>query len=205
MKHILSILIFALATGSFLIAGDMKSELAIGRSMIFDRNFNKALTHFEGLLAKEPNNLEAILGKIDALQGMGKTTEAGAFMQNKGASTADSLAAQAYLKMWQRDIPGAKSGADQALQQDPDHYMALYLKGYIAFREKKLDEAESLLKRSISANPNYSESYYLMGDIYRAKNDLTNLLKNWNKYLEMIPKQGSRFEYVNSMVQKLGS
>lgn len=206
MKHILGIFCFALAlTGPSLAAGDteVEQQLNQARGLLYDSKFQAALDKFSAVLTNHPQNLEARLGKMDALGGLRKLDEVEAFSKTKSESGPDGMVVTAHAKIWNRDMSGAKADLEKAIAADNGAYMAHYLLGYLKRRDRDYDGAIASLKKSLEANANYPETHYLLGEIYRAKGDTNKVIEHWNEYLGRIPRSGDRYDYVNSYLRRI--
>lgn len=200
--------VFMICLGSALIAGDPAEatrKVKQGRSLLFEQKYTEAQKKFEEVLADNADHLEALMGKIDALAGQRKLSQAGAIAKKKaGDAGAAGLILSANNKIWTRDFKGAEVDLKRALTRPGADYMAHFLLGYVRYRSRDLDGAIEHLTAAIEANEDFPESYYLLGDIYLKKSDSENMFKYWRPYLEKIPHAGSRYQYVVSTLQKLG-
>lgn len=176
-----------------------------GRALVCDRKYAEAQNAFESALVAAPGNLEATIGKIDALGYLRKLSDVEAFIASQFASDpAKATIAGAYLKIWKRDYDGAAADLKNVAADGGDAYLVAYLSGYIQFIKKNWDQAIPQLEKAIQLNQSHSQSYFLLGDVYRIKDDAEKVTRYWGKYLEMVPKGNSCTDYVNDYLLKIG-
>ena len=206
MKHVLGFLCFVLAfPGPWAAAGDpqVEQQLNKARSLLYDSNFQGALEKFDAILTSHPQNLEARLGKMDALGGLRKLDEVQSYSKSKADSGADGFIISAHAKIWNRDMAGAKADLENAVAAAGDAYLAHYLLGYLKRRDREYDSAITSLNKALEANAAYPETYYLLGEIYRVKGDTNKVIEYWNGYLSRIPQSGERYDYVNAYLRRI--
>lgn len=63
-------------------AADKRSEINVAKSLLMNKNFEKALSVLDSLILKNPDNGEALAMKYDALDKMGNTAEAETFLES---------------------------------------------------------------------------------------------------------------------------
>ena len=184
----------------------LDETLKEARSLLYDQKLEPALAKFEEVLKKDPNNLEAYLGKMNALGSLRKNQDVQKMAAAKSKTTTiDGSVINANGLIWKRDFAGAMEQLTRVhAKKGNGDYMAQYLAGYIQYRSRKPDAAIPFLQKAIELNKEYPESYYLLGDIYMKKSDANNTVKYWNEYLKRVPKSGKRYQYVNSTLQKMG-
>ena len=73
---------------------------------------------------------------------------------------------------------------EQALKLDPNSYWGLVDMGRLVMREiKDLDQAESYFQSAVNINPNHPYTYYLLGEVYRARGDLAQAEASYRQAL----------------------
>jgi tetratricopeptide (TPR) repeat protein len=171
------------------------------RALLFDRQYGAAQAAFEAILAGDGTNLEASLGRIDAL---GYQKQLAAATQDSGKQNQEARAAlvAAHLLLWQRKSSEAKPLLVPIADDAAIGYLARYLLAQIASQNKDHEQAMVHLKASIAQNPQFSESYYLLGDLHRMRNEQNQLIPLWKTYLGLIARS-SRSDYVNTTLLKL--
>lgn len=176
---------------------------------LVDEKYKEAHTKYDDLLKQYPDNLEAQIGKMNVFLAEKKTAEATNFVNKaKGTVKTDSLEGLilgGVSSLANKDTKAAASSFEAASTQFPEKsYLAQYYLGYLQFRTRKLDEALPYLEKSIKLNPDFAESYYLLGDIYLSKKNTAKMVENWNAYLARVPAEGSRYERVTKLLKQLG-
>jgi len=171
------------------------------RALLFDRQYAAAQAAFETILATDEGNIEASLGRIDAL-GYQKKLEGAAQDSDKQKQETRASLVAAHLLLWQRKASEAKPLLDPLTGDSAIGYLAHYLLAQIATQSKDFEQAIAHLKASIAQNPQFSESYYLLGDLHRMRNEQNQLVPLWKTYLGLIARS-SRYDYVNSTLLKL--
>ncbi|MCB1053662.1 MAG: tetratricopeptide repeat protein [Acidobacteria bacterium] len=194
---------FVLFLFNFVMGAD-PNLIQTGRAQIFDRKFSEAQATFEQALAQDDQDLEALLGKIDALGFQRKTADTTGLANKHFSKSASKMQlVDAYIQIWNRQNGPASTALTALVDNAEVGYMANYLLGQLAIQNKDVDKAITYLTKSIGQNASYSESYYLLGEAYRQKNDNANVAKYWSTYLNKIQKS-SRYDYVNQTLLKMG-
>jgi len=111
---------------------------------------------------------------------------------------------KAETHLWNRDRDAYIAELKAAVALDEASYLAQFKLGELYMGMRDEDKAITHLKKSLEANEDYSEALFLLGQIYLRKGDKQNTRKYWNAYLEAVPRKGSRFEYVNNTLLKMG-
>ncbi len=173
-----------------------------------DEKYKEAHAKYDDILKLYPENLEAQIGKMNVYLGEKKTTEATDFVNKaKGTVKTDSLEGLilgGVASLANKDSKGAAASFEAAVTQFPEKaYLAQYYLGYLQWRSRKLDDALPLLEKAVKLNPDYAETYYLLGDIYLAKKNKAKVVENWNAYLARVPAEGSRYERVTKTLKQL--
>ncbi|CAM2008080.1 tetratricopeptide repeat protein [Acanthopleuribacter pedis] len=198
------LLLFGFVVVGTTFAQDMR-VLNEGRFLIAEKKFDQALQKFDAILKSHPNHLEAKLGKMEALGSQRKTSDVAKVAGvAKAGGSADELTLSGYNKFWKKDFPGALADFNSATQKDANAYMAHYLAGYLNWRLIKYDQALVHLEKTVKLKPDMAEAYYILGEIYKSKGDAKKVITYWNEYMKRIPHSGTRFDYVNNTLKKLG-
>ncbi|PIE89115.1 MAG: hypothetical protein CR997_12630 [Acidobacteria bacterium] len=71
------------------------------------------------------------------------------------------------------------------------------------FREKDLDQAIASLKKCIALEPDYAPALYLLGRCYSKKNDVNQVMKYYELYLNVVPPKGARYQHVKDYISKM--
>ncbi len=176
---------------------------------LVDEKYKEAHAKYDDLLKLYPDNLEAQIGKMNVFLAEKKTTEATDFVNKaKGAVKTESLEGMVLggvSSLANKDAKAATSSFEAASTQFPEKsYLAQYYLGYLQFRTRKIDDALPYLEKSVKLNPDFAESYYLLGDIYLTKKNTAKMVENWNAYLARVPAEGSRYERVTKLLKQLG-
>lgn len=208
MRCVATVCLLSLGLGAPLLAqtqAQLNAKLNDARRALFDQKFEQAQKLFDQVLTSDPDNLEAQVGKMDAMGGQRKVADVNAFAKQKAQDTSlQGLVIDANNRFWSRDLQGAEKQLRQAVAKAPNNYFANYMLGYLLNRTRRPDEAIQYLQKAIAANPDFPESYYVLGDVHFAKKNSDQVLKYWREYLSRIPRSGSRFDYVNNTLKKLG-
>lgn len=72
------------------------------------------------------------------------------------------------------------------------------------FANKKLDEAEELLKEVIRIDPEVREAYQTLGEIYEDRGDLLKCVSSWDLALRLGPKDADMCRSNARLKQELG-
>jgi tetratricopeptide (TPR) repeat protein len=164
-------------------------------SIYFERGYLTEAEHFLQLaLRDDPDNSEA-------LYGIGSVY----LQQNKAAEARTTF--ERVIKLPQR-YPGTLPNAwnnlgllsaregrtdeaiqqfQQALQIDPDHFIALENLGNAYRQAKRWDEAKSTLQRALQLQPDSAEANYAMGMIYAQTDDANRAYEYLQKALAQKP------------------
>lgn len=198
-------LLFFVFLPSFAQKVSIDALLKEGRVHFFDKQYEQALASFEKALAIDAKSLEAQLGKMDALGALRRPIEGLAKnVSSKQTSRNESLILDANEKIWKRKFNEALSNLDQALEKNSKAYMAHYLAAFIHRRSRKFDQALDHLKKAQAIEPNFPETNYLLGEVLLATGKTDEALLAFQKYLEMVPQKGKRFDSVNATIAQIG-
>jgi len=86
-----------------------------------------------------------------------------------------------------RNNEGALDKYKQALNLDPNEFLAYYLSGLAYFDIKKYDEAFQSLNQGLILNPEHAKSYLVLGKIYEKTNKQTEALAAYEKAVTIDP------------------
>jgi len=205
-RYALSVLLLTLGLPQLFAGEPNVQELLItARVQFFDKDYEASLATFDKALSKDPDNLEAQLGKMDSLGALRRSVESlDKSVSGKQTTPNDALILGANQKIWSRDFDGALSDLKKAIQKDPKAYMAHYLAAFLERRKRNFDEALSHLNKAFELAPEFPETSYLLGDVYLAKGDTDKALRAYQRYLEMVPAKGKRYESVSDTIRRIG-
>ena len=91
---------------------------------------------------------------------------------------------------------------EEILADTPNHAPTLLLRAEIHIDQGELEQALSAARRAQMADPELSESYYILGALLEATKDHANALRNYQLYLEYDPK-GPRANVVKNSIRSL--
>ena len=174
------------------------------RAMLLDKNFKGALAEFDKVLAADPTHLEARIDRLKALKALKMDGELQKFSKRSKSNSAQDHILDAQLSMVNRKMPDAEASLKQAMNMDKKAYMAPYMMGVIQKIKKNPNGAITHFKTAITANAKFPESYYELGDIYYAQGNTGQAVTYWKKYIDLIPRTGKRYQYVNTKLRQLG-
>lgn len=98
-----------------------------------------------------------------------------------------NIVASGRERLERRDWGGAMAEYDRALEIAPDNPPALQAKGYLLFREGKLDEAIAFLTRSADSDPEYEWAHYNLALAYWKAGNPSAALKQVKDVLRLDP------------------
>jgi len=83
----------------------------------------------------------------------------------------DQIEIAALTKRWtqqdhNKDIAAAMATLQEIVKIDPDHVIAYFNLANLAAQKTQYDQAEAFLKRAIEVNPEYTEAYQRLGQVY---------------------------------------
>ncbi|HEX3119337.1 MAG TPA: tetratricopeptide repeat protein [Candidatus Acidoferrum sp.] len=164
-------------------------------SIFFERGYMTEAEHFLQLaLRDDPDNSEALYGIGSIYLQQNKTTDARATFER-------------VIKLPQRypgTLPNARNNLgllsaregrtdeaiqdfQQALQIDPDHFIALENLGNAYRQAKRWDDAKSTLERVLQLQPDSAEANYAMGMVYAQTDDANRAYDYLQKALAQKP------------------
>jgi tetratricopeptide (TPR) repeat protein/peroxiredoxin len=74
--------------------------------------------------------------------------------------------------------------------------------GKSLLKQKKVDEAEKELLKSVELSKNYNQAFFLLGELYEGKNDLEKAENNYREGYESTPSKEQNFDKLKSVYQK---
>jgi Tfp pilus assembly protein PilF len=158
----------------------------MGTQALLRGEYAMAIEDFNNALAKDSKNLIAINHLGIAYHSLGKKELAK--KQFLRAAAVDSTFSDAYvnlakLSLDENDLKSARKYYNQALENlaYKTRHRALTGLAQVAFLENNIDEARILLHRSISMNPDYCLSHFLMGSIYMRDGKNTQAVGSFKK------------------------
>ncbi|HEX2642092.1 MAG TPA: tetratricopeptide repeat protein [Thermoanaerobaculia bacterium] len=131
--------------------------IAVANQYLRRKDYKAAVAAAETLLQREPQNLEALTIRYEALKAAG--------------DKAGAAAAQAAMK-------GASGN------QTPE---ATFKQGVTLFNAGSVADAKAAFERVIAADPNYAKAYYLLGLTYASDGKVKEAKENIQKFLTMAP------------------
>ncbi len=183
-------------------AQSAQSHMMKARAAICDKNYAAAKTSLDAALASDPNNAEAQLLFVATLCYQKKQPDAKTFASSKTASGTSTLL-DAQVALFSRDVSLAKDILNKRLQKGDD-YLTRYLLGYSGVLERKTDDALKHLKRAYELNSSHPETLFLLGDLYRAKDQVSDVAIYWSKYLELVLPGNGCSSYVHDYLARAG-
>ena len=118
---------------------------------------------------------------------------AGAKTAYERALALDSFFASAYnrlgeLEFYQHnDLQAAATNFTKAIQQNPDHTLALHNLANIAIFNKDLDQAENYSRRVLAVDPGFSASYGTLASISRERGQFSQAERYLRKLIALEP------------------
>lgn len=165
----------------------------------------KALELFDEVLAEDVDNIEALVGRVDALGALKKMEDLTTMRTSKRGKASESALVEAQVYLWEKNLPMAVKTLNEYLAAQPESYMGHYLLGSIyASTTQGKDKAKDHLQKAIKSNPEFPESYFVLGDLYFKDSKADKTREMWNAYLAKTPKEGKRYEYVSSTLSRMG-
>ena len=84
-------------------------------------------------------------------------------------------------------LPEAERSYKQVLQADPDQPVALHYLGIIASQRGDLDLAVNLMTKSVTAEPNYDQAHYNLGNALRDLKMLEEAITSYHNAIAISP------------------
>ena len=148
-------------------------------SIFFERGYMTEAEHFLQLaLRDDPDNSEALYGIGSIYLQQNKPGEARATFerviklpQRYPGTLPNAWNNLGLLSAREGHTDEAIQQFQQALQLDPDHFIALENLGNAFRQAKRWDDAKSTLQHALALNPESAEANYAMGMVYAQTND----------------------------------
>jgi len=148
-------------------------------SIFFERGYMTEAEHFLQLaLRDDPDNSEALYGIGSIYLQQNKPSEARATFerviklpQRYPGTLPNAWNNLGLLSAREGRTDEAIQQFQQALQLDPDHFIALENLGNAFRQAKRWDDAKSTLQHALALNPESAEANYAMGMVYAQTND----------------------------------
>lgn len=196
--------VFLILSGGFFQAESAQSFTLKGRAEFYSQSYSNALAYFEKALQLEPRNLEAVLGRLDSRAYLKQRNEAFA----QAAKVFDSQSEQAgavdvHLLLWKRKAADAEKLLNDLISKSPGYFYFYFQLGSLQLQKKNFDQSIKTLKKCTTLKPGFAPAFYKLGDAYRNKNDVNGVVSAWNKYAEMVPRYGTRYDYVVKYLKSL--
>ncbi|HQE95067.1 MAG TPA: tetratricopeptide repeat protein [Candidatus Marinimicrobia bacterium] len=86
-----------------------------------------------------------------------------------------------------RNNEGALEKYKQALELDPNEFLAYYFSGLAYYDMKNYDEAIKAINKGLEINPEHAKSYLLLGQIYEKTNKKAEALKAYEQAVKIDP------------------
>src|SRR5580698_9961858 len=148
-------------------------------SIFFERGYMSEAEHFLQLaLRDDPENSEALYGLGSIYLAQNKAADARAkfervinLPQRYPGTLPNAWNNLGLLSAREGHTDDAIQQFQQALQLDPDHFIALENLGNAYRQAKRWDDAKSTLQHALALNPESAEANYAMGMVYAQTND----------------------------------
>lgn len=184
---------------------DLDEKVKRARALYYDKEYAESLKMFDAVLSADQDNLEAQIGRLKALKGLKDDSAISSYDQKRSKTASSSNhVVSAQLKLMAGDIDEAEMLLKDAVKMDKKSYMAHSMLGSIYKFKKNYKGSVPHFLAAIDANKDYPETYFELGEAYFKDNNAALAAKYWRIYLEMVPRTGNRYRYVNDKLQKLG-
>ena len=163
------------------LSADTENEnamLMIANIMISTDNEQSAREYLNKILTINPNNIEA-KNTLNAL--------------NEGAEA--KMLDSAIVMYENKDYENALSMLNKITSKNPKNAYAYYYKGAIYEQMKNSEGAIKEYKNSISSDPDFSLSYYMLAVLSDTKEDYKSAVSYYEKFIQLKAKEGVEDEY----------
>ena len=154
-------------------AAENSLEFIVARQYLTAGRGEKSLEWIDRYLANGAPDANVHLLRGSVLRMLGRREEAEKELlaidlaSPLGVHALHQLAVLAALYEENQERRKADEYLDRALALDPNHFQALVLKAKRQIKDLNLSEAEQLLKRAVSVQPERPEAYYVLFTLYR--------------------------------------
>ena len=163
------------------LSADTENEnamLMIANIMISTDNEQSAREYLNKILTINPNNIEA-KNTLNAL--------------NEGAEA--KMLDSAIVMYENKDYENALSMLNKITSKNPKNAYAYYYKGANYEQMKNTEGAIKEYKNSISSDPDFSLSYYMLAVLSDTKEDYKSAVSYYEKFIQLKAKEGVEDEY----------
>lgn len=145
---------------------------SLATALISAEQYREAKAVYENLLAKHPDYVPSLIGKIELALRMGEGKLAVTSADRLGALAPEEAAAhhvigRVYLEVGQ--VEGAKKKFQKALEIEPNYVPSLNQLGRLWIAEGRNQEGEALLQRSLQTSPTQLEARNLRSLLKRSE------------------------------------
>ncbi|HCP09657.1 MAG TPA: peptidase [Thermodesulfobacterium commune] len=109
----------------------------------------------------------------------------------------------ASIRLEKKDFEGAKTYAIKAVEIDPNFFSAQLIAGISCFKIGELSNSLVYLEKASQLIPFNGISYYYKGRVYETQKQFSLALKNYQKALELGPKQASWYSDCKARYERL--
>jgi len=151
------------------------------------RKYNRAITHYEKILALEEQNVFALRGIGDAYRGMNQHDKAIHYWQRYLQCNPDDIqvmtrVGDSYKKL--RNTGESERYYRQALGVAPDDRYALLGIGSLFYKAEKDDDALLFLERLLGLDDSYVAVLTMVGNIYRRRQEFERAIAYYQKAVD---------------------
>lgn len=175
-------------------SGDAKLQLQLGKIYAVQNRFDAAEEQFRGVIALEPDNIEAKRRLALALQHSGQAGEEAERLVKEVVAVAPNDL-QAWLQLGalfanlDNRYKDAEAAFARALELDPIAPSALHNYGLLKRFQGDLVEAEKYLKKACEEHPNEADYAFSLGSCYLFIEDIKKALMCFERAIELSPKK----------------
>ncbi|MFW6198516.1 MAG: tetratricopeptide repeat protein [Acidobacteriota bacterium] len=172
-----------------------------------------AMTRFEEL-RQAANRAEADEKQVKTLRNAladalnrGDASEVQGILDELLAAAPDDpevLVAAAKVRFSLADGQGAAAAVDAALEADPRHWEALYLRGLLLSRARAWAAARNALERSLQGNPTFPDTHALLGNVLAAMDRLDEAVEAYRTAIELEPRDPGHYLNLATVHGRLG-
>lgn len=183
-------------------------KLAIANIFKKEEKFSNALVIFQQIIAIEPKNKAALIGSGECLQGMGEMENGLSAFLN--ASTVDPTDPEALFKAGLLYFETARFGPaiqqfERVLLINKNYPKVRYLIGKAAFAQGDIQKALEYANLEKKQNPNLSESYVLMAEIYSATRKYSLCTAEYQQAIRLQPQGAAIYVKIAKCYRLSGS